>query len=129
MAKLSFVAELEGKTTEFSGNGRKLGYPTANISSPASLDEGVYFGYADLAGYTNHPALIFIGVPVTVGDTQYRIEAHLLDIPDENYYAHLLKLRVEHFHRPNQSFDSIQQLVEVMHSDETAARKWFKEQG
>ena len=115
-----------GKTKPYKGNGRKLGYPTANIDVATDLKDGVYFGYADLARFKNHPALIFIGAPTTMGDKERRVEAHLLDIPDADYYDRKIQLNIMHFHRPNQHFVSVEELKEAMQADEAAARKWFK---
>ncbi len=117
---------LTGITTRYAGNGRKLGYPTANISTRSNLADGIYFGYADLGEYKNHPAMIFLGTPTTVGDTDRRLEAHLLDIKDQDYYDHQLQVTLHHYHRPNQTFDSIEELEVVMKTDETAAREWFQ---
>lgn len=116
---------LTGQVSRFRGNGRQLGYPTANIRSDTNLSEGVYFGFADLAPYHNHPALIFVGVPTTMGDQERRVEVHVLDIPDVDYYDQSLAIRIEHFCRPNKRFDSVQELIEAMHSDEAEARRWF----
>ena len=116
---------LKGIVTKFKGDGRKLDYPTANLTVETDLADGVYFGFAGLAEWTNRPALIFIGVPTTMGESLRRVEAHLLDIPDQDYYDLSLKLSVEHFYRPNQTFDSRDELVKVMNQDESAARQWF----
>lgn len=116
---------LLGNVLRYRGDGRKLGYPTANIDTQTDLADGVYFGFADLAGYHNHPCLIFVGAPVTVGDSQRRVEAHLLDISDVDYYGEELTLRIVYCHRPNQKFDSLDQLVVAMKDDEAAARAWF----
>jgi len=78
-------ADLRGLVQKYKGNGRKLGYPTANMNAETELPDGVYFGYADLLDYRHHPALIFIGTPVTLGDTIRRVEAHLLDVQDVDY--------------------------------------------
>lgn len=118
---------LEGTVTAFQGNGRRLGYPTANICIKTSLADGVYFGFADLDAYHRNPALVFIGKPVTVGETTRRVEAHLLDCPDRDYYDLDLVLDVEVFYRPNQKFASPKELVEAIQADERAGRQWFKE--
>lgn len=114
-----------GKVERFAGNGRKLGYPTANVAVATKLDDGVYFGFANLDKYTNHPALIFIGTPTTMGDKVSRIEAYLLDIPDKDYYGEKLELKVSYFHRSNQTFSNVQELKIAMKTDETVGRKWF----
>lgn len=117
---------ISGEVVPFKGNGRKLGYPTANIRTDTELQDGVYFGFADLADFKNSPALIFIGTPTTLGDTERRVEVHLLDIPDEDYYGEHLSVRTEHFHRHNQTFANINDLVEIMREDDKAARHWFQ---
>ena len=116
---------LSGVVTPFTGHGRQLGYPTANLTTATDLADGVYFGLADLAGFTDHPALIFIGVPTTLGDRQRRVEAYLLDIPDEDYYGQTLSASLRHFHRANQTFADVGELVEAMRADEATARAWF----
>ena len=119
---------LKGIVTRFKGNGRQLGYPTANITTATGAKDGVYFGFADLAGFEHHPSLIFIGVPTTMGDTERRVEVHLLDIPDEDYYDRQLAVTLNHYHRANQTFKSVGELQTVMKADDSAARQWFKEQ-
>lgn len=120
-------AVLSGLTRRFSGYGRGLGWPTANIVSDTKLADGIYFGYADIGVYRQHPAMIFIGTPTTVGDTDRRVEAHLLDIDDQDLYALSLRLDIRHFHRANQSFASVEELKAAIAADEKAARTWFKQ--
>jgi FAD synthase len=122
---MTLPQKISGTTKRFSGNGRKLGYPTANISAQNDLADGVYFGFADLKNYHKHPALIFIGTPTTVGDTVRRVEAHLLDAIDKNYYDQQLQLTVEYFYRPNQTLTTVEELVKILRKDERAARQWF----
>lgn len=116
---------IKGTVTRFAGNGRKLGYPTANLAVQTDLSDGVYFGWASLAGKPERPALIFIGTPTTVGDTKRRVEAHILDLEDKDYYGQELELKIAHFYRPNQTFDSVDDLVKAMKADEQAGRSWF----
>jgi riboflavin kinase/FMN adenylyltransferase len=116
---------LIGKTKAYSGNGRKLGYPTANIGVETDLADGVYFGFATLGKFVDHLAMIFIGVPTTVGDTERRVEAHLFDVEDRDYYGQKIKIEVCHFHRSNQKFNSVADLTAAIQEDEIAARKWY----
>lgn len=126
MSKPKNIQHLDGMVTPFAGNGRKLGYPTANIAARIDLKDGVYFGYANLDRYIEQPALIFIGTPTTVGDEARRVEAHLLDIADKDYYGQVMQLDLKHFHRPNETFASIDELVSVMKNDEAVGRAWFE---
>ena len=120
-------SSIQGIVTKYKGNGRKLGYPTANIAVKSNNKDGVYFGYAGLGKYINSPSLVFIGVPKTIGDTDNRVEVHILDIPDIDYYGETLTIRITHFYRDNKKFESIEQLVTAMKQDEKAARGWFLE--
>lgn len=122
------LATITGVVEKFTGNGRLLGYPTANLSVPTNLEDGVYFGWAKLGTKTKQPSLIFIGTPTTVGDTERRVEAHILDLADKDYYGEALELGVIYFHRSNENFDSIEELIVVMKDDEVKARSWFGEQ-
>lgn len=123
--KEAVLAIVTGKVVKFKGNGRKLGYPTANLETNTKLPDGVYFGFADMINHLNHPTLIFIGTPTTVGDKKRRVEAHLLDIDDQDYYGQELKLYICKFHRSNKTFESVDQLLEAMKLDEAEARRWF----
>jgi riboflavin kinase/FMN adenylyltransferase len=116
---------IEGVVTPFKGNGRKFVYPTANIKSNTESTDGVYFGFADMGEFSNHPAVIFVGTPTTVGDKDRRVEAHLLDIPDKDYYDEKLTLNLEYYHRPNKTFKDIEALKQAMADDDTSARQWF----
>lgn len=118
-------ATLKGIVTPFKGNGRKLGYPTANITTPTVLKDGVYFGVSTVGSYNDKPSIIFIGTPTTVGDTERRVEVHILDAKDEDYYGLNLTVQIQYYHRENKTFSSIDELLVVMKHDETAARAWL----
>lgn len=121
----SLPSKLNGIIRASSGNGRKIGYPTANLNTETTLRDGVYFGYANLNKFKDNPALIFIGAPITLGDKKRRIEAHLLGVPDVDYYGSELQLEIITFRRPNQKFSSAEELIKAMRADEVAANKWF----
>lgn len=116
---------ISGTVKRFKGDGRRLGYPTANLAVSTSARDGVYFGRSDMAGYASHPSIIFVGVPTTMGDTERRVEAHLLDIPDQDYYGEAISMTLERYHRPNRTFADMEGLIKAMKADEAAARKWF----
>ncbi len=118
---------LDGIVTRFKGDGRRLGYPTANLSVETDAKDGVYFGFTDLDGHEDHPSIIFIGVPTTMGEDKRRVESHLLDIPDKDYYGLKMSVTLAHYHRPNQTFSGMDELMKTMRQDEAAARSWFDE--
>jgi riboflavin kinase/FMN adenylyltransferase len=119
------VTSLSGTVVRFKGNGRKLGFPTANIRVDTAARDGVYAGRAWLGAYVAYPAMVFVGTPTTVGDTERRLEAHLFDIPDRDHYGEVLRVELEHYERPNQTFASVKELIAAMRADEAAIRKWY----
>ncbi len=125
MAKPNLPATLRGTTTRFQGNGRKLGYPTANFITNTHLADGVYFGFTDLANYTDHPSIIFLGIPTTMKNTERRLETHLFDVVDEDYYGLPTRVVLLHFHRPNQTFGSVDVLLGAIKADDAAGRLWL----
>lgn len=121
----SLPVTITGTVTRFKGHGRQLGYPTANLAVATELRDGIYFGYADLAAFSRQPTLIFVGTPTTMGETVRRVEAHVLDIPDRDYYELPLRLELHHYYRGNQTFQNVDTLKLVLHNDEIAGRAWF----
>jgi riboflavin kinase / FMN adenylyltransferase len=115
--KNKLPVKLSGETKPFNGN-----------AVDTDLKDGVYFGFASLADYKNQPALIFVGVPTTMGDRERRVEAHLLDIVDQDYYGQKLSVNICFFHRANQRFSSLDALKKAMRVDEEVGRNWFEKQ-
>ncbi len=116
--------EFSGIVTPFTGNGRKLGYPTANIPISVNSDEGLFAGTVLLDG-EYLPALIFIGAPVTLDDDIKRAEAHILDFEDVDLYGKPVVFSVEKKMRDNEKFTSIEALIVQMKTDEQEVRVYF----
>lgn len=117
---------LRGVVKPYRGNGRKFGYPTANIEIPLDTAEGVFFGTVELRGQ-KYLATIFVGNPVTLDDPVKRAEAHLLDFPDEDLYGEEIVMHVLHKHRDNQKYASETELIAALHQDTVDAREYFEE--
>jgi riboflavin kinase / FMN adenylyltransferase len=118
--------QLAGTTKPYSGQGRGLGYPTANIECPSDSPEGVFVGFTTILN-RRLPSIIFIGKPETVGDYIKRAETHILDFEDKDLYGYEILIEVEHKLRNNKKFESKNELVINMKADEKAAREWFRE--
>lgn len=116
--------KVSGVVKPHKGNGRKFGYPTANIAVDSGAEEGVFVGYTTLRG-GRLPSIIFIGTAETLGETNKRLESYILDFPDEDLYDELIEVEVLDQLRDNQKFDSIDDLIEQMHQDERNARDYF----
>lgn len=122
---------IKGICRPHKGNGRKFGYPTANIECPGDLDEGVFVGFtsvkSDFANYKNQPSIIFVGAPEMLNDTNKRLETHILDIDDDDLYGAEINVDIVFKLRNSRRFDSIEDLIEQMHKDEREARGWFQD--
>lgn len=116
--------KLAGTVKPFSGQGRKLGYPTANIECAPDTPEGTFVGYTTLMNH-DLPSIIFIGAPVTLGETYKRAESYILDLEDKDLYGQEILIEVIHKLRDNQKFKSVDELVKQIKLDETLARTWF----
>ena len=109
-------------------NGRTLGYPTANIDAPPDAPSGIFAGIVEL-GSVDYPAMIFIGEPVTLGKTERRAEAHILDFPDRDLYGEPVKFTLCKHIRDNQEFVDVNTLIRVIKRDEKVIRAFFEEKG
>lgn len=108
--------------------GSILGYPTANISLKNPLDEeGVYTGFTH---YNNQklPSLVFIGAAKTFGETEKKLEVHILDF-SENLYGKKISVELLGKIRDNKTFASKEDLIQAIKEDEIFARAYFKEFG
>lgn len=135
--ELREAGALLGRRTRLSGvvhgglaRGRNMGYPTANLNVPVDLCvpcDGIYAAYArtreqpDLARET----LVYIGASPTFDPRERLLEAHILDFQGD-LYATELELEFIEFLRPDQRFDSVEELVAQIQLDEAAARRLFQ---
>ncbi len=117
--------KLTGTVKKFSQEGRKLGYPTANIECEANAPEGVFVGYTKLIN-KRLPSIIFVGTPITLGETLKRAESHILDYEDKDLYGQSIQIEIERKLRDNEKFNSRVDLIKQMKQDEQLARKYFE---
>jgi riboflavin kinase/FMN adenylyltransferase len=104
--------------------GRELGYPTANVESPAHTAvpaDGVYAGRLVLrdhrgAGQGSHPAAISVGSNPTFAGARRTVEAYLLDFDGDLYGEHVGVEFVERL-RPMLAFDGVPDLLVAMGED------------
>ena len=112
--------KFSGVVKKQSGRGKSLGFPTANIDAPATIEDGLYIGLTN-----KKPSLIFIGANETFGETDRRAEIYLLDFAGDLYDQ---QIEVETLKKIREviRFDSKEALVEQMKKDEKEARTYFK---
>jgi riboflavin kinase len=117
----------------FGRGGKKLGFPTANLSPPdfrSALQEistGVYFGWAVIEGRnTRHKAVVNVGFSPTfeTANAEKIIEAHLiLDNNDESdFYGETMRLQLHGFLRPEIKFPSFPDLIAQITADRNEAK-------
>jgi riboflavin kinase/FMN adenylyltransferase len=111
--------EVEGIVVHGDHRGRTLGFPTANLDTPAGVlvpKLGIY------AGFTHgHRAAISIGTNPTYGGVERRAEAHLLDFDGDLYGRRLVVELWQHL-RDEAKFTSEAELVEAIAADCGRAR-------
>ncbi len=115
---------LSGTVVAGRGLGHTIGIPTANMLLPEELTQpklGVYAGCATVEGKT-YPAVTNIGCRPTVGGHQVRAESWLLDF-DGELYGKVLGLRLYAFLRPEQRFDSLEELQAEIQKNAVQTRK------
>ena len=111
---LGYPYSLEGTVVAGKQIGRKIGFPTANLSVlngkliPAA---GVYACEAE-----GHKALLNIGTNPTVNGTEQTIELHLLDFQGD-LYGKRMNVKLLRFIRADRKFDSIDDLKRQIQSD------------
>jgi riboflavin kinase/FMN adenylyltransferase len=115
---------IEGLVVKGQQLGRKLGIPTANVS----LDEyvtprlGVYATRTRLRDGRHLPGVCNIGMNPTTGLVEPRLEVWLFDF-DEDIYGEVIETELIAFIRPEEKFDSIEDMLKVIASDAAKARK------
>ena len=112
---------LEGGVVLGDQRGRLLGVPTANLGLPPGHvhpAEGVYAGHVVLPpGERRLAAAVSVGTnPQFDGTRAIRVEAHILRF-DEDIYGSPMRVEFERFLRPQQVFDSVEELIAQMRRD------------
>jgi riboflavin kinase/FMN adenylyltransferase len=105
--------------------GRSLGYPTANVArgGPQVIPpDGVYAGTFKFGGRT-FSAAVSIGTRPSVGGTDRRTEAYCLDYSGGEFYGESCVLELHEFVRGQESFDSLEELIEQIGRDTERIRE------
>jgi len=112
--------------------GRKLGYPTANLSIEQPLKlvpaSGVYAVFAKIEGEDDwNPAMVNIGTRPTVstGSMQQHIEVHLLQ-GGRQCYNELIDLRFMRRMRDEIEFNGLKPLMQQLQQDEKDVRSYLE---
>src|SRR4051794_6276884 len=121
---------VDGVVVRGDRRGRELGYPTANVETPAYTAvpaDGVYAGHLVLrdprsgASRQRFPAAISVGTNPTFEGSRRTVEAFVLDFDGDLYGEHVGVEFVERL-RPMLPFSGVPELVEAMAGDVARTR-------
>ena len=105
--------------------GKKLGFPTANLSAHSEQfpPNGVYFAEAILEGKT-YPGVVNLGYRTTVSSERSErvLEIHLFDF-ERDIYGENLEVRFIRYLRPEKRFENVDALVHQIERDVQQARE------
>ena len=132
--ELETASQMLGRAYSISGPvirgdqiGRKLGFPTANIDVQGLITppHGVYAVLAQVRGATLQ-GVVNIGIRPTINkpEPELRLELHLLNFEGDLYDADV-EITFLDFLRPEQRFDSLNDLKEQISRDISAAHALF----
>lgn len=105
----------EGEVVHGQKEGRKLGFPTANVEFIGEMEEGVYSGWAVISG-KKYKAGIMYRNGTTI------LEAHILDF-SEDIYGKTIELEVGEKIREIIRFETDKELIEQVKKDVELIRK------
>ena len=114
-----------GTVTRGDNLGKKIGFPTANLSAHSEQfpPNGVYFAEASLDGIV-YPGVVNLGYRPTMssGRSDRVLEVYLLDF-NHDVYGKDLKLRFLRYLRPEKKFENVDSLIRQIECDVQRARE------
>lgn len=113
-----------GKVKVGNSRGKKLGFPTANITLRKNIPEGIYISKTKIKNKI-HPSLTFIGRAITFSETELKAETHLLSY-EKNLYNVWISIDLVKKLRENKKFASAEDLIKQMKKDKKDALEYFK---
>ena len=119
--------EVRGVVKEGDRRGRELGFPTANVAVPSTMQlpaDGIYAGWFVRNDGGEHPAAISLGRRPTFYENQPAslLEAYLLDFSGD-LYGETAAVRFVARLRGEEKFQSVDDLVDQMKRDVTRTRE------
>lgn len=118
---------VEGPVVPGFGRGRKIGFPTLNIATPAELlpAPGVYVcSVWDDPRRPALPAVTNVGTSPTFGPGKLRVESHLVGACGD-WVGRPVALAFWERLRPEQVFGNVKALIAQIGRDVARARAWF----
>lgn len=127
---------ISGEVVRGKGEGKKLGFPTANLSlshkclsnseAISALQDGIYGGFAkfvqsdtssDSLKKEEYLVVCSVGANITYGQTEKTIEVHLIGQTLPDFYGETLEVTFDFYLRPMLKFEGIESLKEMIQED------------
>ncbi|MGH8897894.1 MAG: bifunctional riboflavin kinase/FAD synthetase [Egibacteraceae bacterium] len=115
---------VDGIVVRGNTQGKGLGFPTANLQTSRRIAipaRAVYAGMFHLPDGTLHPCATNVGYNPTFGGQELRVESYLLDWSGD-LYGTAVAVDFRHRLRDELHFESVNALVDQMHSDVARTR-------
>lgn len=116
---------IEGTVVHGRQLGRRLGFPTANLAVPETLEarDGVYLSEAEVDGQL-YGAMSNLGRNPSVGGMERRLESYLFGFEGE-LYGRQLRIRLLRRLREERKFASVEELQRQIEADRREAEAFF----
>jgi len=117
----------------FGRGSKELGIPTANFpmevvkTIPKELDQGVYYGWANIDNGEVHKVVLSIGWNPFYDNKEKSMESHIIHDFGRDLYGCLLKVCVFGYLRPELNFDSLESLIGQINNDIDTAKQMLDE--
>lgn len=128
-AYLGYPIMLNGAVVKGKSLGRKIGYPTANLSIPEDYKlipaQGVYIVQSSIDGALVY-GMMNIGTNPTVGGERQTVETFFFDF-DGDLYNKELSIEILARIREEKRFASVEELIAAMKEDDVFSRSWIQQ--
>lgn len=107
----------------FGRGSKQLGIATANYPPsvvqllPKNLENGVYYGFASVNKEDVHKMVMSIGWNPFYNNTERSMETHILHNFQRDLYGEELRVCILGYIRPQQNYNTIEELIKAINSD------------
>ena len=115
-----------GKIIHGKKNGRKFGFPTVNIlldSDQQISDTGVFATQINVLN-NSYQGMLYVGYRKTLDLSHLSIEINIFDF-NEDIYDQYIQFKILKKIRPDQTFNTIDQLINQIQLDEIEIKNYF----
>lgn len=130
-AMLGYRYHLSGIVGKGRGIGRKLGYPTANISindkNKLLPEPGIYAAIV-VYNYRHYKAMLYIGNKPTFDNFEQVIEVHIIDF-NQDIYDKNITVKIVEFIRDDIKFSDTHQLIQQIDKDKIIINEMLDNEG